>query len=108
MSGWDLLEQAYRLAFLAYPSSFRERFGDEMITFARERMCAAREYGPRAVLGESVTLAFDFLRSVPGQWLLAARDRRLSRFTPAAPLPNSAARTRGSRTRRKDLMAGPA
>jgi len=36
------------------------------------------------------------------------RDRRLSRFTPAAPLPNSAARTRGSRTRRKDLMAGPA
>jgi hypothetical protein len=71
----------------------RDEFGGEMMLLARERMRAARERGPRAVLGESFTLAFDLLRSVPGQWLFAARDRRPSSFTnppadPASPRDN--------------------
>jgi putative ABC transport system permease protein len=56
------VERWHRLCLLAYPPSFRARFGDEMLELGRER-------GAFALLADTV-------RSAPAQWLFAAHRRR--------------------------------
>ena len=93
MTRWRLLEQAYRIVLLAYPQSFRDRFGREMIGFARQRIHAARERGAGALVTEAFVLVQDILRSLPAQWLVAAREKRALRHAnppadPASPRDN--------------------
>ena len=47
-------ERAYRIAMLVLPRPFRERFGDEMVEFARGRLQAARSRGRRAAFREAM------------------------------------------------------
>jgi len=72
----SLLERAYRAIMLIYPPSFRARFGDEMVAFARARVSDAARRGRPAVIGESFLLITDLVRSAPAQWMLAAREPR--------------------------------
>jgi putative ABC transport system permease protein len=58
---------------LIYPPSFRERFGDEMIAFANERIAAARRRRWPERFAEVLGLAADLMRSAPAQWLVVAR-----------------------------------
>ena len=62
-------ERAYRIAMLVLPGPFRERFGDEMVEFARGRLRAARSRGRRAVVREGMALAMDVVRTAPREWL---------------------------------------
>jgi len=72
-------ERGYRVAMALLPPRFRERFGDEIIEFARARMRAAKARGRAAALRESASLVFDLVRTAPGQWL---HERR---FAPTPP-----------------------
>ena len=51
------------------PRPFRERFGDEMVEFARGRLRAAGSRGRRAVVREAMALALDIVRAAPREWL---------------------------------------
>ena len=62
-------ERAYRIAMLVLPRPFRERFGDEMVEFARGRLQAARSRGRRAAFREAMALALDVVRTAPREWL---------------------------------------
>ena len=51
------------------PPGFQDRFGAEMLDFARRRLRAARARGRRAELREGVSLLVDLARAAPRLWL---------------------------------------
>ena len=66
----------YRTSLALYPREFRERFGDEMIEFARLRVAAARTIGPPAIARATLELAADLVNGASRQWLATLRERR--------------------------------
>ncbi|HTE46963.1 MAG TPA: ABC transporter permease [Gemmatimonadaceae bacterium] len=78
----SLLERCYRLAMLIYPHSFRARFGDEMLDFARRRREHTRStngVSAFAAARESLALLTDLVRAAPAQWIFAAAERRTAK-----------------------------
>ena len=75
----SIAERVYRLAMTVLPPRFRERFGDEIVDFARARLRVAGSRGRAAALREATSLVFDLARTAPGQWL---HERR---FAPKQP-----------------------
>ncbi|MEO7086566.1 MAG: ABC transporter permease, partial [Gemmatimonadaceae bacterium] len=72
------LARLYGIALRLYPPSFRKRFGDEMAEFARERLLAVDE-AEAQVSRLFLALIFDVVRSAPGEWYRAGRNRAGSR-----------------------------
>ena len=66
-------ERAVRIVMKLLPPAFRERFGDEMLELAHDRLCRARALGRVAVLRESWSLCADIARSAPRLWLESRR-----------------------------------
>ena len=68
-------ERVYRTALLIFPPSFRARFADEMIEFARERAELARNRGVFDVARLAARLVFDLALTAPGVWLALVTHR---------------------------------
>ncbi len=68
-------ERAYRAALLIFPPSFRNRFADEMIDFARSRAHLARTRGPFDVARLAARLALDLAVTAPRVWLALVTHR---------------------------------
>src|SRR5262249_13567708 len=66
--------RAYRAALLIFPRAFRERFGGEMVDYARERARLARAQGAFTALRFAISTCFDLARSAPAVWVVALRD----------------------------------
>src|SRR5690242_11225762 len=62
----------YRRAMKLLPPDFRERFGEEMIQLAAERLCSARAR-PLGALRETGRLFADLAAAVPREWVAARR-----------------------------------
>jgi putative ABC transport system permease protein len=73
------IEHAYRTALLIFPPTFRDRFADEMVDFARRRMRVARRRGTFACLRETTHLFADLVRSAPREWIAHTREQRAVR-----------------------------
>jgi predicted permease len=71
----SVLARAYRAALLIFPPAFRERFGDEMVDFARERARRARARGTFTVAQLAIGISIDLARSAAHVWLDAMRER---------------------------------
>ncbi|HEX8942993.1 MAG TPA: hypothetical protein VF785_07650, partial [Gemmatimonadaceae bacterium] len=70
------LERAYRSALALYPREFRDRFGDEMLDFARLRIHTARRGGRVACTRATIGLFADLMAGASRQWFDALRERR--------------------------------
>jgi putative ABC transport system permease protein len=82
-----LFDAVYRGAMLIFPRTFRARFGDEMLDFARARMDDARPRGRRASLAEGARLLGDVAATLPAAWTMLRSERRRTLAPTLAPYP---------------------
>ena len=61
-------ERVYAALLRLLPSTFRERFGDEMMDFAARRLGEARRRGAFAALVERIRLAADLAATISREW----------------------------------------
>ena len=84
----SLFERAYRSALLIFPPAFRERFGDEMMEFARQRVRRERTRGKVPVALFAARTFADLARTAPGVWLSLILERDADASSPEQPRDN--------------------
>src|SRR5215475_7514863 len=87
-TGLSWAERAFRATLLIFPPTFRARFSDEMIDFARERSRIARLQGTVALAVFAIDAFIDLVRSAPGAWLSSMRDNDADAALPNRPRNN--------------------